>query len=94
MCMSSATQYHPRPVRADTIHRPEGAPASTAASDTKLYGPKPVPPEWLDAVEPPVVRDPVESLQEIVSVAGAKTQDAGGVIVELSNGTRLLICPV
>jgi hypothetical protein len=30
----------------------------------------------------------------IVSIAGAKTQAAGGVIVELSNGTRLLICPV
>ena len=94
MCMSSATQYHPRPVRADTIHRPQGAPASTAERDPNLYGHKPVPPKWLDAVEPAAATAPVESLQEIVSVAGAKTQDAGGVIVELSNGTRLLICPV
>ena len=93
MCMSSATQYHPRPVRADSVHRPQGAPASTAESDHNLYGPKPVPPEWLEAVEPPTT-PAVESLQQIVSVAGAKTQDAGGVIVELSNGTRLLICPV
>jgi hypothetical protein len=30
----------------------------------------------------------------IVSIAGAKTQAAAGVVVELSNGTRLLICPV
>ena len=94
MCMSSATQYHPRPVRADTIHRPEGAPDSTAASDTNLFGPKPVPPQWLKAAEAPMAAAPVESLEQIVSVAGARTQDAGGVIVELSNGTRLLICPV
>ena len=93
MCMSSATQYHPRPVRADTIPRPQGAPPSTAASDTNLYGPKPIPPEWLEASEP-AAPAAAESLQQIVSVAGAKTQDAGGVIVELSNGTRLLICPV
>jgi hypothetical protein len=30
----------------------------------------------------------------ISSVSGGKTVDASGVIVELSNGTRLLICPV
>jgi hypothetical protein len=92
MCMSSLTHYHPRPVRADTVHRPQGAPKSAAESDPNLFGPKPTPPEWLQAAPTPAVAE--ELTNEIVSVAGARTQAAGGVIVELSNGTRLLICPV
>lgn len=92
MCMSSFTQYHPRPVVTDTVHRPAGAPPSSAETDPNLFGPKPVPPEW----HGPEASAPLseEAASEIVSVAGAKTQPAGGVIVELSNGTRLLVCPV
>ena len=90
--MSSFTQYHPRPVKSDTGHRPEGAPASAAEADPNLYGPKPTPPEWQQPTAP--VADSRAVDDAIVSIAGAKTQAAGGVIVELSNGTRLLICPV
>jgi hypothetical protein len=94
MCMSSFTQYHPRPVKADTAHRPTGAPASTAEADPNLYGPKPTPPEWDQPAAPVADHDHHAVSDAVVSIAGAKTQEAGGVIVELSNGTRLLICPV
>lgn len=91
MCMSSYAEYHPRPVREDSVHRPEGAAVTSAEADTNLFGPKPIPPAWTSQVHD----HDAEEIQTVVSsVSNAKTQDAGGVIVELSNGTRLLICPV
>lgn len=90
--MSSFTQYHPRPVKADTSHRPAGAPESAAEADPNLYGPKPTPPEWHQHAAP--AADTRADDKAVVSISGANTQAAGGVIVELSNGTRLLICPV
>ena len=94
MCMSGFTQYHPRPVKTDPTHRPAGAPVSTAEEDPNLYGPKPTPPEWQQEPVPVADHDHHVVDDAIVSIAGAKTQAAGGVIVELSSGTRLLICPV
>jgi hypothetical protein len=91
MCMSSYAEYHPRPVREETFHRPEGAAVTSAEADSNLFGPKPMPPAW---THHPHDHDTHEMQTVISSVSGGKTTDAGGVIVELSNGTRLLICPV
>lgn len=91
MCMSSYAQYHPRPVRDETLPRPEGAAVTSAEADTNLFGPRPTPPAWTHHMH----NHHADDVQAVISsVAGAKTVDAGGVIVELSNGTRLLICPV
>ena len=92
MCMSGFTQYHPRPVKTDTQFRAEGAADTAADHDPNLYGPKPQPFVWEEPATPTEDSRAVDDA--IVSIAGAKTQAAGGVIVELSNGTRLLICPV
>lgn len=78
-------------MREDSVHRPEGAAATSAEADKNLFGPKPMPPAWTNHVHD----HDAEEIQTVVSsVSGGKTQDAGGVILELSNGTRLLICPV
>ena len=92
MCMSGFTQYHPRPVKTDTQFRTEGTVETAADHDPNLYGPKPQPFVWEEQAAPAADSHAVDDA--IVSIAGAKTQAAGGVIVELSNGTRLLICPV
>ena len=92
MCMSGFTQYHPRPVKTDPQCRPDGAAENAADHDPNLYGPKPQPFVWEEPVAPAADSRAVDDA--IVAIAGAKTQAAGGVIVELSNGTRLLICPV
>ena len=91
MCMSSYAEYHPRPVRDETVHRPQGAAVTSAEADTNLFGPKPTPPTWTNDTH----NHQADDMQTVISsVSGGKTTDAGGVIVELSNGTRLLICPV
>jgi hypothetical protein len=91
MCMSSYAEYHPRPVLEEPVHRPEGAAVSSAEADMNLFGPKPMPPAWTHHAH----ADESDGMQAAISsVSGGKTQEAGGVIVELSNGTRLLICPV
>jgi hypothetical protein len=91
MCMSSYAQYHPRPVLDEIVHRPQGAAVTPAESDTNLFGPKPTPPAWTHHTH----NRQADDMQTVISsVSGGKTVDAGGVIVELSNGTRLLICPV
>ena len=94
MCMSSYAEYHPRPVRQDreeSVHRTEGAAVTSAEADKNLFGPKPMPPAWTNHAH----GHDAEEIQTVVSsVSSGKTQDACGVIVELSNGTRLLICPV
>jgi hypothetical protein len=91
MCMSAYAQYHPRPVHDDPVQRPESAPVTSAEADTNLFGPKPTPPAWVehdrDHKTTPIPNG-------IASITGGRTKDAGGVIVELSDGTRLLICPV
>ena len=92
MCMSGVTQYHPRPVRPDAPHRHESTTASAADLDPNLYGPTPKPFEPEEPAERAADTRAIDDA--VVSIAGAKTQAAGGVIVELSNGTRLLICPV
>jgi hypothetical protein len=93
MCMSAYSTYHPRPVRTDEQPRPVGAPPTAAELDPNLFGPKPVPPEWADAAGD-VVGDR-HGTNEVVGVQGAvSSRSAGGVIVELADGTRLLICPV
>jgi len=90
--MTGITQYHPRPVRTDTRFRPDAGTETAADHDPNLYGPKPKPFVFEDEAPSAVDRGAVDDA--IVSISGAKTQAAGGVIVELSNGTRLLICPV
>lgn len=92
MCMSGVTQYHPRPVRPDAPHRHESTTESAADLDPNLYGPTPRPFEPENSAEPAADRRAVGDA--VASIVGANTQPAGGVIVELSNGTRLLICPV
>ena len=93
MCMSAHSTYHPRPVRQDDPQRPVGAPPSAAEADANLFGPKPVPSAWMEAARE--VAEPRRAANEIVGVQGAvSSQSANGVIVELGDGTRLLICPV
>ena len=92
MCMSGFTQYHPRPIKTDTQFRSDGAAETAADHDPNLYGPRPQPFVREEPTTPNADSPTVDDA--IVSIAGAKTQAAGGVIVELSSGTRLLICPV
>jgi hypothetical protein len=57
-----------------------------------LYGPTPKPFEPEEPAERAADTRAIDDA--VVSIAGATAQAAGGVIVELSNGTRLLICSV
>ena len=93
MCMSAYSTYHPRPVIQDDQPRPIGVAPTPAELDTNLFGPKPMPPEW--AVTADDVAEHHHGTNEVVGVQGAvSSQPAGGVIVQLADGTRLLICPV
>ena len=99
MCFSQYGTYAPRPVREEPV-RPEGAAPTPAELDAKLYGPRPTPPAW----EPEHSRthngsnelaQPVSGTQAAVVVAAfgvAQTREA--TIVELADGSRLLICPI
>lgn len=92
MCMSGFTQYHPRPIKTDTRVQSDTITETAADHDAQLYGPRPKPFVWEEPAAP--IADGRAVDDAIVSISGANTQAAGGVIVELSNGTRLLICPV
>ena len=93
MCMSAYSTYHPRPVTQDDQPRPIGVAPSHAELDTNLFGPRPMPPEWAEAAD--LVAEHHHGTNEVVDVQGAvSSQPAGGVIVQLADGTRLLICPV
>ncbi len=93
MCMSAYSTYHPRPVTQDDRPRPIDVAPTPAELDTNLFGPKPMPPEWAEAAVEVAKHD--HGTNEVVGVQGAvSSQPAGGVIVELADGTRLLICPV
>ena len=108
MCFSQYSEYAPRPVReevATEVVRPEGAPPSRAEMDPNLLGPKPTPPEW--QVAPQQVShthshepngSPGIAVQALgagaTGIAGVSTQTVEAVVVELANGTKLLICPL
>ena len=90
------------------VVRPEGAPPSKAELDNKLFGPKPTPPEWAVAQAPAnghahthAEVAPNVAVQAIGSqangsaaIASVSTQTVEAVVVELANGTKLLICPL
>lgn len=110
MCFSQYTEYAPRPVREEmdvTVVRPEGAPPSKAELDGNLFGPKPTPPEWAVAqapanghththaeVAPKVAVQAIGSQVNGAAIASVSTQTVEAVVVELANGTKLLICPL
>ena len=91
-----------------TVVRPEGAPPSKAELDANLFGPKPTPPEWATAQAP--VNEHTHTHAEVApnvavqaigsqangsaTVASVSTQTLEAVVVELANGTKLLICPL
>ena len=92
---------------ANTVVRPEGAPPSAAELDDNLYGPKPTPPEWTVAPRNghSHTHDEVSSSNVAVQaisgqangsaqIASVSTQKVEAVVVELANGTKLLICPL
>ena len=90
--------------------RPEGALPTKADLDENLFGPKPLPPEWQKPVVHehdrhhngngttvgPAAAVHVAQTQPngSSSVAKVTTQTVEAVVVELSNGTKLLICPL
>lgn len=91
-----------------TVVRPEGAPPSAAELDENLYGPKPTPPEWTVAqttenghththaeAAPKVAVQALEGQSNgSAAIASVSTQTVEAVVVELANGTKLLICPL
>ena len=86
--------------------RPEGAPPTKADLDDNLFGPKPTPPEWQERRAPvnghsheangtaTSAAVQVAAGQNGTAVTSVTTQTVEAVVVELSNGTRLLICPL
>ena len=108
MCFSQYAQYAPRPVEENSVethvHRPSGAPPSKAELDENLFGPIPTPPEWrvsppAEASQEQTTTNPNDPAAAVFttggnSVAPVKTQTVEAVVVELANGTKLLICPL
>lgn len=106
MCFSPYAQYVERPVKREATVRPEGAPPTSAELDPNLFGPKPTPPEWQEAIEssnghshePSASEAPAVAVQAVASsgksIASVSTQTLEAVVVELSDGTKLLICPL
>jgi hypothetical protein len=106
MCFSPYAQYVERPVKKDPPVRPEGAPPTRAELDLNLFGPKPTPPEWQQTAEPsngnshePIATEaPKIAVQAVASsgksISSISTQTLEAVVVELSDGTKLLICPL
>ncbi len=108
MCFSQYTEYVPRPVTEEvgaTVVRPVGAPPSRAEMDPNLFGPKPTPPEWQEAAQEAAHThshgangSPGIAVQAIgggtSEITGVSTQTLEAVVVELANGTKLLICPL
>ena len=98
MCFSPYGSYEPRPVREDSA-RPEGAGPSTAELDPDLFGPKPTPPAWHEheshthngtTEAPPAAATQAAAVAAVFGTA--QTREA--TIVELADGSRLLICPI
>jgi len=106
MCFSPYAQYVERPVKREAPIRPEGAPPTTAELDPNLFGPKPTPPEWQEAIEPTNGHShegtaqgaPAVAVQAVASsgksISSISTQTLEAVVVELADGTKLLICPL
>jgi hypothetical protein len=106
MCFSPYAQYVERPVKKDPQVRPEGAPPTRAELDPNLFGPKPTPPEWQQAVEPSNSHShevTAQGAQAVAvqavasngnSISSVSTQTLEAVVVELADGTKLLICPL
>jgi len=106
MCFSPYAQYVERPVKQDPPVRPEDAPPTKAELDPNLFGPVPTPPEWQRPVEPTnghshevtAADTPAVAVQAVAStgnsVSSVSTQTLEAVVVELANGTKLLICPL
>ena len=110
MCFSQFAHYAPRPVyQYEAPERPEGTPLTKADLDENLYGPKPLPPEWQEMRAPvnghshdhsheangtAVAAVQVAAGQNGTAVTSVTTQTVEAVVVELSNGTKLLICPL
>ena len=90
------------------VQRPSDAPPTKAEMDENLFGPIPTPPEWRVAPPAETNQHQVTSNTEIPgaavfttaeningnAVATVKTQTVEAVVVELANGTKLLICPL
>lgn len=98
MCFSQYGTYAPRPVREEPA-RPEGAAPTTAELDPKLYGPRPTPPAW--EPEHSHTHNGSNDAQPAAGTQAAAVAAAFGVaqtreatIVELADGSRLLICPI
>jgi hypothetical protein len=90
------------------VVRPAGAPPSRAETDPNLFGPIPTPPEWEVAADDAHMHDHTNAptvngaggfaVQAVANgssqIAGVSTQTLEAVVVELANGTKLLICPL
>ena len=90
------------------VQRPSDAPPTKAEMDENLFGPIPTPPEW--QVAPPSENDQNQAADVTNipgaavftnagngcgnAVTSVKTQTVEAVVVELANGTKLLICPL
>ena len=81
-------------------------PPTKAELDQNLFGPVPSPPEWQQSLEPtnghsheaPVPDTPAVAVQAVASsgksISSISTQTLEAVVVELADGTKLLICPL
>ena len=90
------------------VQRPSGAPPTKAEMDENLFGPIPTPPEWRVAPPPETNQHQFTNNPGIPgaavftttgnvngnAVTAVKTHTVEAVIVELANGTKLLICPL
>ena len=90
------------------VTRPAGAPPSRAEMDPNLFGSIPTPPEWRVAAEEAHMHEhthapttngstgiAVQAVGNGTSeIAGVSTQTLEAVVVELANGSKLLICPL
>lgn len=110
MCFSQYAQYSPRPVyQYEAPERPAGTEPTRADMDENLYGPVPLPPEWQQPSgqdnshthhvhdhQPAAAAVHVANTQTngAAEIASVKTTSVEAVVVELSNGTKLLICPL
>ena len=98
MCFSQYASYQPRPVKtANGIKRPKGAKPTKADMDKNLFGPKPLPPEWQEDKDSNSdhnhTHDENGEVDNAIKTA-VKSQTVEATVVELPNGTRLLICPL
>ncbi len=101
MCFSPYAEYVPRPVAQMHVVRPEGAPPTDAERDANLFGPKPMPSDWIDSRSEDLDgtragsdngHETATATNEIVTVSGGSTKTIEAVVIELKDGTRLLVC--